>query len=111
MLVTLPLNYPLNLFSGVIVAVLNVDLKTLNQKFFVLLGSVRFDFVKLVNTYLKFRKNNFESPLRRVREFEGSADTREALLLDLMIPAGILLDNIALQPVEKVPSTHPCLNL
>ena len=111
MFVALALDYPLDLFSGVIVAVLNVNLETLNQKFFVFLGGVGFDLAKFVDTYLELRKNHFESPLRRMREFESSADTRETLLLDLMILAGILLDNIALEPVEEVPSIHPCLNL
>ena len=111
MFVPFPLDNPLNLFSGVIIAILNMDLQTLDQKFFMLLGSIRFDLAKLLDAYLKFRKNHFKSPLRRVREFESSADTCETLLLDLMIPTRVPLDNIALKPVEKVPSIHPCLNL
>ena len=106
-LVALLLDYPTHLLGIVFVAVLNVILQPLDEEFFVLLVGDWFQFTKLLNAYLKLFQDMFKSPLGQVLKLEGYTNPCESLLLELMVPSGGSLDNVALDPVKEVPPIHP----
>ena len=106
-LVAFPLDYSAHLLSVVFVTVRNVMLQPLNEEFFVLLLGDWFQFTKLLNAYLKLFQDMFKSPLGRVLKLEGCTNPCESLLLELMVPSGGSLDNVALDPMKEVPPIHP----
>ena len=106
-LVAFPLDYSAHLLSVVFVTVRHVILQPLNKEFFVLLLGDWFQFAKLLNAYLKLCQDVFKSPLRRVWKLEGCTDPCESFLLELMVPSGGSLDNVTLDPMQKVPPVHP----
>ena len=106
-LVAFPLDYSAHLLSVVFVTVRNMMLQPLNEEFFVLLLGDWFQFTKLLNAYLKLFQDMFKGPLGRVLELEGCTDPRKSLLLQLVVPSGGSLDNVALDPMKKVPPIHP----
>ena len=110
MLVSFPLNDPTHVLGIVFIAVLYMVLQPLNEEFFMLFGGDWFQFAKLLDAYLKLFQDTFKSPLGRVLKLEGCTDPCESFLLKLMIPSGGSLDNVTLDPMQKVPPVHPSLD-
>ena len=108
-LVALPLDDSAHLLGVVFVTVRNVILQPLNEEFFMLLGGDWFQVTKLLNAYLKLFQDVFKGPLGRVLKLEGCTDPCESFLLELMVPSGGSLDNVALDPVKEVPPIHQAL--